>query len=356
MYTSTALSKRFTAIDLDPYGSPNRFLDGAIQSIADGGLLLVTATDMAVFAGNTPEACIVKYGSVPLRTKACHEMGLRILLRCIEGHANRYGRYIQPLLSLSIDFYLRVFVRVYSGQFQCKMSATKQSMVYQCTGCEAITFQPLSVRKINKDNPNSIKFAIPTGPFVNSNCIHCNHRHHMGGPVWSHPIHDPEFLEKLMTVVKSEKGKQLGTFNRINGMISVVQEELHDIPLYYRIDSLCCTLKLEAVPQMKMRSVLLNEGYRVSLSHACKNSLKTDAPMSVIWDILRSWSKSHPVKGERFHDGMPLQVILSKEPTKEYDFDKYNPNANPQSRKESLSRFPLNPAAMWGPGTRATLM
>lgn len=57
MYTSTSYDKRFTAIDLDPYGGPNKFLDGAIQSIQEGGLLMVTATDMAVLAGNTPEAC-----------------------------------------------------------------------------------------------------------------------------------------------------------------------------------------------------------------------------------------------------------------------------------------------------------
>lgn len=74
MYTSTSAEKRFTVIDLDPYGSPTRFLDGAVQSISDGGLLLITATDMAVLAGGTPEACYVKYGSVPLKMKACHEM------------------------------------------------------------------------------------------------------------------------------------------------------------------------------------------------------------------------------------------------------------------------------------------
>jgi tRNA (guanine26-N2/guanine27-N2)-dimethyltransferase len=125
MYTSsTAFDSRFTVIDLDPYGGPNKFLDAAIQSIDEGGLLLVTATDMAVLAGNTPEACIVKYGSVPLKSKACHEIALRILLRCIESHANRYGRYIKPLLSLSVDFYARVFVRVYTGQFKCKESST----------------------------------------------------------------------------------------------------------------------------------------------------------------------------------------------------------------------------------------
>ncbi|XP_067634961.1 tRNA (guanine(26)-N(2))-dimethyltransferase-like [Eurosta solidaginis] len=33
MYLSTSYEKRFDVIDLDPYGCPNRFLDGAIQSL-----------------------------------------------------------------------------------------------------------------------------------------------------------------------------------------------------------------------------------------------------------------------------------------------------------------------------------
>lgn len=37
------------------------------------GLLCVTCTDMAVFAGNFPEVAWSKYQSMPLRTKACHE-------------------------------------------------------------------------------------------------------------------------------------------------------------------------------------------------------------------------------------------------------------------------------------------
>lgn len=181
MYTSTTPEQRFHAIDLDPYGCPNRFLDGALQSISDGGLLLVTATDMAVLAGNTPEACFAKYGTIPLRNKACHEMALRILLRTIEGHANRYGRYIEPLLSVSVDFYVRVFVRVYTGQNQCKYSMSKQSTVYQCTGCETMTLHPLGILKPNptEKNPNQVKFSIPTGPPVNTNCDHCGHKHHV---------------------------------------------------------------------------------------------------------------------------------------------------------------------------------
>ena len=96
-----------------------------------------------LLTGNAPETCYTKYGSVSLKSKCCHEMALRIVLQSIESHANRYGRYIEPLLSLSIDFYCRVFVRIRSGQKQCKSSTSKLGNVYQCTGCQSITVQPL---------------------------------------------------------------------------------------------------------------------------------------------------------------------------------------------------------------------
>ena len=40
---------------------------------------------------------------------------LRIVLACLESHANRYHRYTVPLLSCSVDFYVRVFVRVFTS-------------------------------------------------------------------------------------------------------------------------------------------------------------------------------------------------------------------------------------------------
>lgn len=40
---------KFDCVDLDPYGSPSPFVDAAVQCVADGGLLMVTATDMVSF-------------------------------------------------------------------------------------------------------------------------------------------------------------------------------------------------------------------------------------------------------------------------------------------------------------------
>lgn len=75
----------------------------------------------------------------------------------------------------------------------------------------------------------------------------------MGGPIWSAPIHDSEFLALLMDTIQNESLKELGTFPRIIGMLSVIQEELHDVPLYYAIGKMCSILKLEMIPVLKFR-------------------------------------------------------------------------------------------------------
>lgn len=108
------------------------------------------------------------------------------------------------------------------------------------------------------------------------------------------------------------------------------------------------------VPILKLRSALLFAGYRVSFSHASKTSIKTDAPSSVLWDILRCWEKMHPIKPERKLEGMPLTKILSKQSEKSYNLSEIHELANPESRKDCLSRFPENPMPFWGPGTRST--
>ncbi|KOB74411.1 tRNA (Guanine-N2-)-methyltransferase [Operophtera brumata] len=212
MYKHKDKKKRFTAIDLDPYGCPSIFLDAAVQAVQDGGLLLVTATDMAVLAGNSPETCYAKYGAVSLKTKACHEMALRILLQCIESNANRYGRYIEPVLSISADFYIRVFVKV------------KLSMVYQCTGCGTMTLQQLGGFKPNptEKRPNQMKSFLPTAP-----------------------IHDNAFVSRVLSHV-STNAACFGTVKRMEGVLSMVTEEL-DVPLYYTVEQLVGTVHVESM-------------------------------------------------------------------------------------------------------------
>ena len=61
-------------------------------------------------------------------------------------------------------------------------------------------------------------------------------------------------------------------------------------------------------------SGILNKGYKVSASHAAANVIKTDAPMNLIWDIMRSWVKLHPVTSKNIAENSPSKKILSIDP------------------------------------------
>lgn len=333
---------RFDAVDLDPYGCPSIYLDGAVQCVSDGGILLVTATDMAVLAGNVPETCYYKYGATSIKSKSCHEIALRILLQCIASYAGHYGRYIVPLLSVSVDFYIRVFVKVFTSHDKCKENSTKIGMLYQCIGCESMSFQTLMMKKPPKN------YKLPSAPPVDQLCKHCQHRQQMGGPIWLGPLHDQAFVSQLLCNLSS---MELGTSRRMEGVLTMVHEEL-DVPLYYNLDRLMSIVKCYVPPALVFRSALLNAGYKVSYSHASKVSIKTDASNEVIWDIVRAWEKEHPVKREKLPEGSPAARILNASSTMDVSFAMH-PLANPISRQKHLSRFQQNPTVNWGPGTRS---
>ncbi|XP_063305667.1 tRNA (guanine(26)-N(2))-dimethyltransferase [Pelobates fuscus] len=339
---------RFDVIDLDPYGSPSMFIDAAVQSVSEGGLLCVTCTDMAVMAGNSGETCYSKYGAMSLKARFCHELALRILLHSLDLRANCYQRYIVPLLCISADFYIRVFVRVFTGQAKVKMSASKQALVYNCVGCGTYHLQRMG-RAIS--HGNNMKYSPGTGPPVGMSCEFCSQRHQVGGPLWAESLHDTEFVQKIISAV-DRNPKRFKTSERILGMLSMAIEELSDVPLYYTLDNLSSVVRCSTPSLLQFRSALLHAGYRVSLSHACKSAIKTDAPPALIWDIMRCWEKQNPAKREKLSATCPAFHILSKEPSIEACFT-VREDANPKSRKMGLKRFQENPEANWGPKARA---
>merc|ERR1719312_393970 len=160
------------------------------------------------------------------------------------------------------------------------------------------------------------------------------------------------------------------------GMLSVVAEELPDVPLYYSQDRLYSMVKVGSNKFTLIRSALLNAGYRVSLSHANKLAIKTDAPNEFIWRMMRELVKREPT---RKADKLPQDGVtyhLRREPLPESNGEENNrsssanggggggghtaeinfelhPEANPESRMSSLKRFQPNPLPNWGPKMKA---
>lgn len=134
-------------VDLDPYGSASPFLDGAFRCIKEGGLMLVTSTDSAILCGNFADTAHAKYSSLPYKASHCHEAAVRTLLACIERVANKHKKYIVPLVSLHIDFYVRCFFRVYTQPAEVKLSACKLGYQLQCSSCSAFWMRPMATAR-----------------------------------------------------------------------------------------------------------------------------------------------------------------------------------------------------------------
>lgn len=337
----------FDVVDLDPYGSPAIFLESALIAIAHGGLLAVTATDMAVLCGANPGSAYAKYGAFPLHRPYGHEQGLRILLAAVEAAAARAGKGITPVLSVSVDFYIRVFVRVHTSPAAAKLSSTRLSTIWQSTGCDSFALAPLGRTVSKGGKPALLK---PGGPADGAAvCPETGARMVLGGPIWNGPLHDPAWVADLMKEVDAPARYPAAA--RVRALLASVAEELPDAPLYYNVHDLCRTVKCTPPPADAIRSALVNAGHRVSGTHANPLGLKTDAPSRVVWDVMRCWVAAHPL-ARAPEAGSPAAALLAKEPELKANFSRA-PGALSAARGAKVARFLPNPEPFWGPKARA---
>lgn len=131
-----------------------------------------------------------------MKAEFCHEVALRLVLHALATSAARYKRHIVPLVSLSIDYYLRVFVRVFSSAAEVKMTASKACLAYVCTGCQSTYTQFLG--KVSDNSKGNKKFGVNTGPPVDGHCEHCGSKFHVSPPLWLFNISSSQMLEGVI--------------------------------------------------------------------------------------------------------------------------------------------------------------
>ncbi|TQS35584.1 hypothetical protein Golomagni_03992 [Golovinomyces magnicellulatus] len=410
----SAKNSKYNVIDLDPYGTAAPFLDAAVQAIRDGGLLCITCTDAAVWASNGwPEKCFALYGGVPLKGPLSHEAGLRLILHAVAISAARYGLAITPLLSLSIDFYARLFVRIHKSAQQVKFLAGKTMMVYNCdTGCGAWTTQMLGRNRFASTKKGNLmwKHGLEQGPSAKETCAECGFKTHIGGPMYAGLLHDPEFVQQILDGLKDEDEQIYQTVPRIRGMLTVALEEclpptcptkivsepdndakkedsnsslnqqalmsgpsiIDPAPFFFMLPMLSKVLHTVTPHENAIRGALRHLGYRATRSHTKGGCIKTDAPWSEIWRIMRAWvTERSPVKEGAVHEktagwkilglGLseeerkmrdlgPLSETESSENPRKVTFDE---KLGSEKDRNKLVRYQQNPRENWGPMARA---
>jgi tRNA (guanine26-N2/guanine27-N2)-dimethyltransferase len=355
--------KCFDVVDLDPYGTPSQQLESAVLAPVEGGLLCVTATDMSVLCGNNAEVGWTKYGSYPLKARYCHEQSTRILLAAIQSAAVKNRRYIVPVLSTQIDFYARVYVRVYSSAVNCKAAASNLSYVFQCVGCDSFELQPLGKveershertgKTYTKFIPGKLSAAVEHNEHGDRKCHNCGWGMNVGGPIWSAPVHDKGWVESVLKDVKESSDERYPGKEKVRALLTNCSEELPDTPLHYCLHSMAGTLKITPPTLALFRSAIINAGYKVSGVHCNQLAVKTNAPSNVLWDIMKCWEQEHPAQEDFKNGKSPGASILKKEPVVKAKWTRVN-GAFSKAQMAGETRFPTNPEENWGPKNRAT--
>jgi tRNA (guanine26-N2/guanine27-N2)-dimethyltransferase len=264
----SAPHKRFNVIDIDPFGSPVPYLDSAIRALRNGGILAMTATDMAPLCGVHSKACIRKYGGKPLRTEYCHELAVRLLAGCLATTAAKRDIGVSMVFSHRMEHYVRLYVTINYGAKEGDKSVEQLGYIRHCFKC----FH----REETKGSFNIEQ------PLV---CSECNSRLSIAGPLWLGKIVDKRFLESMQ---QEAKQRMLKNGERIGRILSLIKNEAEAPSTYYVIDKICSALRLPVPSVKKVAESLRERGYSACLTHFNSRGIRSDASASIMTEIVKS--------------------------------------------------------------------
>jgi len=243
------LEHMYHYIDVDPFGSPAYFIDAAVRSIHNNGVIACTATDTATLCGVYPKVCLRRYGAQPLHSVMMHEIGLRILLGFLCREAAKYEKGIEPLVCYACDHYYRVYVRVKNGKRYANRSVDALSRI------------------------SSNQLTIP--PDEHGVAV---------GPLWIGKLHTKNIVKKLRTDLFT---KQLNTKHELWKMLSLFEEEAKAPPFFYTTESIASNLKIHLPRREHIFEKIREKGYAVWRTQFMPTGFKTTAPFDEIIEIFQ---------------------------------------------------------------------
>jgi len=263
--------KRFDFIDIDPFGAPVPYLDSALRALRNSGLIALTATDMAPLCGVYPYVALRKYGGMPLRTEYCHEIAVRLLAGCLASTAAKHNMGVRLLFSHSTDHYVRVYAQAEYGAEKADKSIWNMGYILHCFSC------------FHRETHKGIVSRLP------DRCCECGSRLEVAGPLWLGKLADKDFC----SLMERELAKRrFGEKNRAVRLLSLVITESEGPATYYVIDKICDKLGL-LIPSVKdVINKIKDLGFQAFPTHFSNTGFRTNAPASVVADIIRELSRS----------------------------------------------------------------
>jgi len=257
--------KRFDYVDIDPFGSPAAYMDSAVRALRKGGLLALTATDMAPLCGVHPKACLRKYGGKPLRTEYCHELAVRLLIGCLAMTAAKHDVGIRVLFSYSAYNHVRAYALLRHGAKEADKNVPAMGYILHCFEC------------FHREIAKGII------PLFRKDCPECGSRLHAAGPLWLDKISNERFCVQMQGEVKD---RDLHCKKEILRLLSLVAKESEAPITYYAVDKLCDKWSLQVPAMSRIVADLRKKGFQAVFTHFSSKAVRTDASATVMKEIV----------------------------------------------------------------------
>ena len=244
-------NERGSIVDLDPFGSPTKYLDCAIRATMHGGMLSATATDLQVLHGLFKLACKRRYHGIPVKTKYSNEIAIRLILGCLCLVAYRMDIQIVPLFVDNAMHYYRTYVKILNRPAQ----QDSIGYVLHCKSC--------GNRGITKDYTLS--------------CNLCNEKLEVAGPLWIGKLFDKEFVESML----KEAPKYTVDKRCEKALQKCILES--DMPgTYYTLDEIASKTKVAPIGLQKIIEKLEKNGFQASPTSLNPTGFRTNCTIDVI--------------------------------------------------------------------------
>jgi tRNA (guanine26-N2/guanine27-N2)-dimethyltransferase len=257
--------KRFDYVDVDPFGSPMPYIDSTLRATRRGGMLALTATDLAPLCGIHPRACVRKYGGRPLRTEYCHELAVRLLAGALAKTAAKYDVGVKIMFSHSSEHYIRLYAAVDYGAKKADDSLKNMGYITHCFACFHRTAS-IGMFHCKKEM-----------------CPECGSNMSIAGPLWVGKIVNENFVA---SIEREAKFKDLKQKKKIRKLLALTRKEANAPITYYMVDRVCDRLALPVPSIKKVVAELEKAGYKVVLTHFKTRGLKTDASARVVKEAI----------------------------------------------------------------------
>jgi len=263
----TERNKRFTIIDLDPFGSPSPFIDCVLRSIENEGLISITATDTAVLSGIYQTVCLRKYFGLSINNTYSNEVAIRLLISSIALIAARLGISLSPIFVNSNRHYFRVFLKI-------SLSNSEANKVFDNLGY---------IRHCFKCGDRNLTYI-----YSQELCPRCSSKFNFAGKLWIGNLFNKNIISNLLKKYFSDDLKNDKKSNKIKQTFYTSLEELDNIPYYFSVDEIGSMLKASPKKLNEIIEKIARSGYLASRTIFRSTGLKTNASMSDILSILKN--------------------------------------------------------------------